>query len=84
MSQQTKTPVVVKPKNPQNVKDAIALGKKLSKEPEMTKAAVAMQMFALINDEDREIVAKAFVEGANLTEKGAMTYFYNCRRKFKV
>jgi hypothetical protein len=40
-------------------------------------------MFELIHDEDREVVSKAFMEGANLTEKGSMTYYYNCRRKFK-
>jgi len=44
---------------------------------------VATQMFELIHDEDREIISKAFMEGANLTEKGSMTYFYNCKRKFK-
>ena len=30
---------------------------------------------------DRETVVAAFVEGAGLTEKGALTYWYNCRRK---
>lgn len=41
-------------------------------------------MFDLIHDEDREVVSKAFMEGANLTEKGSMTYYYNCRRKFPL
>ena len=65
------------------MQEAIALGKKLSKTPEITKVSVATQMFELIHDEPREIITKAFMEGANLTEKGAMTYYYNCRRKFK-
>lgn len=72
-----------KSKNPQKVREAVALGKKLSKTPEITKVSVANQMFALIHDESREVIAKALMEGANLTEKGSMTYYYNCRRKFK-
>jgi hypothetical protein len=83
MSQPVKTPVPPKPKNLQKVKEAIALGKKLSKTPDITKVSVATQMFALIHNEPREIISKAFMEGANLTEKGAMTYYYNCRRNFK-
>ena len=31
--------------------------------------------------EEREIVIRAFIEGATLTEKGAPTYFYNITRK---
>jgi len=31
----------------------------------------------------REIIVQAFVDGAELTPKGAQTYFYNCRRKVK-
>jgi len=72
-----------KSKNPRKVEEAVALGKKLLKTPEITKVSVANQMFALIHDEPREVIAKAFMDGANLTEKGAMTYYYNCRRKFR-
>lgn len=83
MTQSDKTKVIPKPKNPQNVKKAVSLGKKLSQTPDITKASVAMKMYELIHDEDREVVAMAFMEGANLTERGSMTYYYNCRRKFK-
>ena len=83
MNQPVISTISLKAKNPQKVKEAIALGKKLSKTPEITKVAVATEMFALIHDESREIISKAFMEGANLTEKGSMTYYYNCRRKFK-
>ncbi len=62
---------------------SIVSGKKLSKTPDITKVSVATQMFELIHDEDREIISRAFMEGANLTEKSSMTYFYNCKRKFK-
>ena len=55
----------------------------LSKTPDITKAEVARKMYELIEDEDRSIVAMAFVEGANLTPKGAMTYVYNVRRQLR-
>ena len=83
MNQSAKAVGNPKPKSPAKVKEAVALGKKLSKTPDITKVSVAMQMFDLIHDEDREVVARAFVEGANLTEKGSMTYYYNCRRKYR-
>jgi hypothetical protein len=44
---------------------------------------VATKMYDLIKDEAREVIALAFVEGANLTPKGSMTYVYNIRRKLK-
>ena len=71
------------PKNPANYKKAVDLGKELSKKPDTTKMDVATKMYDLIKDESREIISKAFVEGANLTPKGSMTYVYNIRRKLK-
>jgi hypothetical protein len=73
----------IKPKNPAAVKKAVALGKEMSRTPEITKVAVAMKMYELISDEPREIIVQAFVDGADLTPKGAQTYFYNCKRKAK-
>ena len=73
----------ITPKNPTNYKKSVELGKKLSKEPEMTKAEVARQMYDLIKDESREVISMAFQEGANLTPKGSMTYVYNIRRKLQ-
>jgi hypothetical protein len=73
----------ITPENPANYKKAISLGKELSKTPDITKAEVARKMYELIKDEEREVIAKAFVEGANLTPKGSMTYVYNIRRKMQ-
>lgn len=79
-----KTPDLT-PKQPDQVKKAIALGKEMAKDmasnPEITKASVALAMYPLLKDESREVIAAAFVEGAGLTEKGAMTYYYNTKRK---
>lgn len=79
-----KTPDLT-PKQPDQVNKAIALGKDMIKDmvsnPEITKASIALAMYPLIQDESREVIAAAFIEGAGLTEKGAMTYFYNTKRK---
>lgn len=78
-----KVKAVPAPKNAANYKKAVDLGKELSQKPDTTKMDVATKMYDLIKDEAREIIAMAFVEGANLTPKGSMTYVYNIRRKLK-
>ena len=62
------------------VTKSIQEGQKMIKEGG-TKVAASMVMFRVIHDLDQETVVKAFVEGASLTPKGALTYWYNCRRK---
>jgi hypothetical protein len=47
-----------------------------------TKVEAAMAIYRHLNESPQEVVLKAFVEGASLTPKGALTYWYNCRRKF--
>ena len=64
------------------IKEAIAKGKALIKEGK-SKADAAMVIFEALKAEDKEVVIAAFVQGATLTEKGAVTYWYNCRRKSK-
>ena len=64
------------------VTKSIQEGQKVIKEGG-TKVQASMTMFRLIHDLDQEVVVKAFVEGASLTPKGALTYWYNCRRKLK-
>jgi len=64
------------------VKEAIAKGKAVIQEGK-SKADAAMAIFELIKDEEKELIFAAFVQGATLTEKGAITYWYNCKRKFK-
>ena len=76
-------PEPIKPSNLTNYKKEVSLGKYLQKNPDLTKADIAREMFPLIETEQREIIAQAFVEGANLTPKGAMTYVYNVRRQMK-
>ena len=73
----------ITPNNPTQVKKAVALGKDLMKKKDVTKADVARRMYELIQEESREVIAQAFIEGASLTPKGAQTYFYNCKRRMK-
>jgi hypothetical protein len=46
-----------------------------------TKVEAAMAIYRHLHDSPQETVINAFVEGASLTPKGALTYWYNCRRK---
>lgn len=62
------------------LKAAIADGKALIKDGK-TKVEATAAMYAKLKNADRETAVAAFMEGAGLTEKGAVTYWYNCRRK---
>jgi len=66
--------------NKPSIKDAIAKGKALIKEGK-SKADAAMVIYEALKAEDKEVIAAAFVLGADLTAQGSVTYFYNCRRK---
>ncbi len=46
-----------------------------------TKVEAAMAIYGHLQESPREVVPQAFVEGASLTPKGALTYWYNCRRE---
>lgn len=59
---------------------AIAEGQALIAEGK-TKVEASMAIYRLIEDQSQETVVRAFVAGASLTERGALTYWYNCRRK---
>lgn len=46
-----------------------------------TKIEAAMAIYRVLKDQPQQTVVDAFIAGANLTSKGALTYWYNCRRK---
>ena len=62
------------------IKEAMAQGKAIIKDGK-SKADAARAIYALIKDEPKEVIVAAFVEGATLTAKGGLTYFYNCKRR---
>lgn len=63
-----------------SVKEAIVQGKAIIKEGK-SKADAARAIYALLKSEEKEVIVAAFVAGATLTEKGALTYWYNCKRR---
>ena len=74
--------------NPITVKDATRLASAISEGKSIlkecgSKASAARRIYELIHDEHRHIILKAFIEGADVTPKGAPTYYYNISRKFK-
>lgn len=64
------------------IKEAITKGQALIKDGK-SKVDAAMAIYQALITEDKEVIIASFVRGATLTEKGAVTYFYNCRRKAK-
>jgi len=83
MTTAPKTKPTAPPVNKEAIKLAIAEGKAAIKEGK-TKVEAAVLMFKRIKDEPREVGVAALIEGASLTERGALTYWYNCRRKLKA
>jgi len=61
----------IKPASPDNVKKAVAMGKEMSKEKDNSKADVARSMYGTLHEESKEMIIKAFIDGASLTLKGA-------------
>lgn len=64
----------------ETIRQAISEGKALLKDGK-TKLEAATLIFQRLKGADKATIIQAFIEGAALTEKGAVTYWYNCRRK---
>ena len=62
------------------IQAAIQQGKAIIAEGK-SKADAARAIYAAISNESKDVIVAAFVEGATLTPKGALTYWYNNRRK---
>lgn len=77
-----KKPETISAKDRSQVQAAIKVGESLIKLGN-TKIEAALAMYRLIGRLPQEIVVQALIEGASLTPKGALTYWYNCRRKLK-
>ena len=70
------------PKNVAQIAEAVKKGRSIIAEGK-TKVEAVKAMYPLVKDEQREIIWKAFEEGASLTPKGAVTYLYNIEREFR-
>ncbi len=70
------------PKNQTNFSNAINKAKELIRVGK-SKVDVVREIYPLLQEEEKEVIHLAFIEGVGLTEKGAMTYRYNIIRKLK-
>lgn len=70
------------PKNQTLVNEAISAGKAILADSG-SKAAACRAIFHLIHAEHRDVILQAFIDGGQVTVKGAPTYFYNISKKFK-
>ncbi len=62
------------------VQHAIEQGLSLIKDGK-SKADAARAIYDLLESQGKDVIVAAFVAGATLTEKGALTYWYNCKRR---
>jgi hypothetical protein len=68
--------------NTELINEAVSAGRLLIEQGK-PKIEAAMAIYEKLEQLPQETVVKAFIDGANLTTKGALTYWYNCRRKLK-
>ncbi len=72
----------IQPKDPNRYDAAVEEGRTTLTQGG-SKADAARAIFRLIHDEHRDVVLRAFIAGADVTLKGAPTYYYNGNRKFR-
>ena len=48
-----------------------------------SKIAASIAIYNQLKDMPQQTVVDAFIAGASLTPKGALTYWYNCRRRIR-
>lgn len=82
MTEKTQDKQTILPNDPARYAQAVEEGKKQLNQGK-SKADAARAIFRLIHAEPREVVLRAFIEGADVTPKGAPTYYYNINRKFR-
>lgn len=76
-----KQSVVISEDDAKAIEQAIAQGQALITQGK-TKVDASMAIYSALNTQSQETVVSAMIEGAGLTPKGALTYWYNCRRKY--
>lgn len=64
------------------IKEAVQKGREIIQNGG-TKVQASKAMYELIHNLEQDEIVGAFEEGAALTPRGALTYFYNCRRNAK-
>jgi len=72
----------MQPNDPVLYRRALEIGKEALK-AEGSKAAAARAIYKVLQDEHREVVLRAFIEGATITPKGSPTYYHSIKRKLQ-
>jgi hypothetical protein len=80
MARKTKTETPPTDDNADLIAQAISEGRALVDQGK-SKIEAAMAIYRHLELLPQATIVSAFIEGATLTEKGALTYWYNCRRK---
>lgn len=76
-----KQSVVISEDDAKAIEQAIAQGQALIAQGK-TKVDASMAIYRALNTQLQEAVVSAMIEGAGLKPKGALTYWYNRRRKY--
>jgi hypothetical protein len=66
--------------DPSLITNAIDAGQAIISEGK-PKIEAAMVIYRMLEHLDQQTVVGALINGANLTPMGAVTYWYNCRRR---
>ena len=66
--------------DPTLIEDAISAGQAILSEGK-PKIDAAMAIYTMLEAVDQQTVVTALIKGANLTPMGAVTYWYNCKRR---
>ena len=72
----------MQPNDPVLYRRALEIGKE-ALIADGSKAAAARAIYKVLEDEHREVVLRAFVEGATITPKGSPTYYHAIKRKLR-
>jgi hypothetical protein len=68
------------PVDPTLINSAIDAGQSVLSEGK-PKIEAAMTIYRILENIEQQTVVSALIKGANLTPMGAVTYWYNCRRR---
>ena len=82
VDQTNTTDQTVIPSDPELYQRAINEGREQLVQ-QRSKAAAARTIYQLLQNESRDVLLNAFIEGADITPKGSPTYYYNITRKLK-
>ncbi len=82
MTEKIQDKQTILPNDPPRYAQAIEEGNKQLNQGN-NKADVARAVFRVIHAEPREVDLRAFIEGADVTQKGAPTCYYNINRKLR-